>query len=83
MAYDTGYELIPSIRLELLRTGMNDIRYLKELELLAKGTPHEKAAKQFIARTLRETAVIYPHDQARMEKVREEIIKQILKVINK
>ena len=83
VAYDTGYELIPSIRLELLRTGMNDIRYLKELELLAKGTPYEKEAKQFIAKTLRETAVIYPHDQARMEKVREETIKQILKVLNK
>jgi hypothetical protein len=83
VAYDTGYSMIPSIRLELLRTGMNDIRYLKELELLAKGTPQEKEAAAFIKKTLHEIAVVYPHDPARAVNFREEVIKQILKITKK
>jgi hypothetical protein len=72
--------MLPSIRLELLRAGMNDIRYLKELELLAKGTAHEKAAAAFIKKTLHEIAVVYPHDPSYAVKFREEVIKQILKI---
>ncbi|MBR2425753.1 MAG: hypothetical protein IKB16_03330 [Lentisphaeria bacterium] len=83
VAYDTGYSMVPSIRLELLRTGMNDIRYLKELELLAKGTPQEKEVAAFIRKTLHEIAVVYPHDPARAVNFREEVIKQILKITKK
>ena len=83
VAYDTGYSLVPSIRLELLRTGMNDIRYLKELELLAKGTSYGKETAAFIKKSLHEIAVIYPHDPSRAENFREEVIKRILKITNK
>ena len=83
VAYDTGYALVPSIRLELLRTGMNDIRYLKELELLAKGTAKEKETAKFIAKTMYEVAVVYPHDPARAQKARQEVIQRILNITNK
>ena len=83
VAYDTGYSLVPSIRLELLRTGMNDIRYLRELELLAKGTSYGKETAAFIKKSLHEIAVIYPHDPSRAENFREEVIKRILKITNK
>ena len=83
VAYDTAYALVPSIRLELLRTGMNDIRYLKELELLAKGTAKEKETAKFIKKTMHEVAVVYPHDPARAQKARQEIIQRILDITNK
>ena len=57
--------------------------YLKELELLAKGTPQEKEAAAFIRKTLHEIAVVYPHDPARTVNFREEVIKQILKITKK
>ena len=64
-------------------TGMNDIRYLKELELLAKGTAKEKETAKFITKTMHEVAVVYPHDPARTEKARQEIIQRILDITNK
>ena len=62
---------------------MNDIRYLRELELLAKGTSYGKETAAFIKKSLHEIAVIYPHDPSRVENFREEVIKRILKITNK
>jgi hypothetical protein len=62
---------------------MNDIRYLKELELLAKGTAKEKETAKFIKKTMHEVAVVYPHDPARVQKARQEVIQRILDITNK
>lgn len=84
VAYDTGFSMVPSIRLELLRMGMNDIRYLRELEAMAQGdSPDAKAARNFIQQAIRDTIVIYPHVNTKADEMRKKAAEYILKLKNK
>ena len=81
VAYDTGKTLVPSVRLENLRIGMNDIRYLRLLESLAKGnTTEAKSARLFLDKATKDVAVIYPHDSRKADEIRTKAIEFILKL---
>lgn len=74
VSYDTGSEMVPSIRLENLREGQTDIRYLRHLEALIAAHPnHPRAAeaKAFCVRALNEIPSLYPHESTRADAFRE------------
>ena len=84
VAYDTSYEGVPSIRLENLWAGIIDIRYLKLLERTAKAAgdvPEAKAALAFVAKSLHDVPLKYPHDETRASRFREECIGHLLKLV--
>ncbi len=81
VAYDTSETLVPSIRLENLRIGINDIRYLRLLETLARGTSASAVeARAFLKKATSDVAVIYPHDSMKADEVRNKVIEFILKL---
>ena len=81
VAYDTGDEMVPSIRLENLRQGMTDIRYLRLLQRLASEKaplPLALEAMAFAEKSLREIPRIYPHDSTRADDFRSKCAEFIL-----
>ncbi|MBO4490969.1 MAG: hypothetical protein J5944_06375 [Lentisphaeria bacterium] len=81
VAYDTSHSLIPSVRLENLRIGMDDARYLLLLEKLAAGDSAEaKAARTFLKKAARDVASVYPHDAGKADEVRQKAVEWILKL---
>ena len=84
VAYILSDTIIPSVRLEIFRMGLTDVKYLKLLENLSTGKSKEAAANRaFVRKSLRETALIAPHDTSLAAKIREEAITRILKLQNK
>ncbi len=82
VAYDTGDKMLPSIRLENLLIGMNDIRYLRLLERLAKGnTKDAAAARSFLAKATENVSLASPHDSTVADATRKEAIELILKLM--
>ena len=83
VSYDTGSEMVPSIRLENLREGMTDIRYLRHLEALIAADAKSSAAveaKAFVDRALREIPMLYPHESTRADAFRAACVDYILKL---
>ena len=81
LAYDTGSALLPSIRLENLLVGINDIRYLRVLERLAAGDSKEaREARAFLAKATRDVALAKPHDASMADATRNQAIELILKL---
>lgn len=82
--YVAGEEnLIPSIRLEALRVGIMDVKYMKLLEKLAASTTDKTLAAEagkFLASAPGDVETIYPHEKGRADKVRDEAIGLILKL---
>ena len=79
LAYDTAENLVPSIRLENLRIGMMDVRYMKLLERLAVGNSKAaQEARKFLAKAARDVVRIYPHDSSKADEMRAQAIKLIL-----
>ncbi len=79
VAYDTAETLVPSIRLENLRLGINDVRYIRLLDSMAQGdTPNAKAARAFLEKVTGEVSAVYPHDSGKAEEVRAKAIEYIL-----
>ena len=79
LVYDTAENLVPSIRLENLRIGMTDVKYLKLLERLAVGNSKAaQEARKFLAKASREVVQIYPHDSSKADEMRAQAIKLIL-----
>ena len=82
VAYDTTEALVPSIRLENLRIGMTDIRYLRHLERLARGKPDSalsKEAQAFVEKSLWNVSFLMPHDREQARRFRERCIDYILR----
>lgn len=79
LVYDTANALVPSVRLENLRIGIDDVRYMKLLEKLA-ATDSKTAieARKFIKTAAREVVHIYPHDSSIACKMREKAVEFIL-----
>ena len=82
LAYDTAEELVPSVRLENLRIGMTDVKYMKLLERLATGDSSEAAreARNFLKKAPGEVVRIYPHDSFKADEMRSRAIELILKL---
>ena len=83
IAYDTGTECIPSIRLENLYRGMTDVRYLRLLEETAKRRRGEALAAEalrFAAQSLRDVPARYPHDASKADEFRDKCIDYLLKL---
>ena len=83
VAYDTGYEMLPSIRLENLYKGMTDVRYLRLLEDVAKARRGEALADEalkFARLSLRELPTRYPHDSSKADAFRDKCIDYLLKL---
>lgn len=83
VSYDTGSAMVPSIRLENLREGMTDIRYLRHLERLIaakKGTAAANEAKAFCEKSLYEIPSLYPHESTRADAFRVTCVEYILKL---
>ena len=83
IAYDTGAECIPSIRLENLYRGMTDVRYLRLLQETAKarrGNPIAAEALRFAAQSLKELPTRYPHDSSKADAFRDKCIDYLLKL---
>ena len=83
IAYDTGAECIPSIRLENLYRGMTDVRYLRLLQETAKarrGNPIATEALRFAAQSLKELPTRYPHDSSKADAFRDKCIDYLLKL---
>ncbi|MBO4511883.1 MAG: hypothetical protein J5746_03880 [Victivallales bacterium] len=81
LAYDTGDRMLPSVRLENLLVGINDIRYLRVLERLAQGDAKEaKEARSFLSKATREVAQAKPHDASVADAIRQQAIELILKL---
>ena len=80
-AYMTSDGIMPSVRLENLRTGFTDIKYLKLLESMAKGSsPLEKKIRKFIQDSLKDVYIVQPHNTARADEVRQQAVKYILQL---
>ena len=79
LVYDTANALVPSVRLENLRIGIDDVRYMKLLEKLA-ATDSKTAieARKFIKTAAREVVHIYPHNSSIACKMREKAVEFIL-----
>ena len=80
VAYDTGEEMVPSIRLENLYKGMTDVRYLRLLEDVAKARCGEALADEalkFTRQSLRELPTRYQHDSARADAFRDKCIEYL------
>lgn len=82
LVYDTGSQLVPSVRLENLRIGIDDVRYMKMLEKLTEGKNSKLAidARKFIKNAAREVVHTYPHDSTFAQKMRAKAIDYILKL---
>jgi hypothetical protein len=81
IVYDTGSQLVPSVRLENLRIGIDDVRYMKMLEKLAVGNSKVAAdARKFIKNAAKDVVHIYPHDSNIAQKMREKAVEYILKL---
>ena len=81
LAYDTSAELVPSIRLENLRIGMTDVKYLKLLERLAAGDSEAaREARKFLEKAPKEVVVTYPHVDSKADEMRSRAIDLILKL---
>lgn len=79
LVYDTAHNLVPSVRLENLRIGIDDVRYLKYLENSISGnSKRAKEIKSFIKNAARDVVHVYPHDKSTARKMREKAIKYIL-----
>ena len=82
LTYDTGSELLPSIRLESFYRGMQDVNYLRYLKSIATGDgAAAKAARQFLVDGPKEAIYVAPHDPAVAESVRSRAIDHILAVM--
>jgi len=84
LAYDTGREMLKSIRGENLYFGMCDTRYLRYLETLAeKGTSETaKQARAYAAFALRDVPFTRPHDFLAADQFRDkasDFIERLLK----
>lgn len=80
VVYDNGREFIPSTRFMNLMNGIEDVRYLKKLALLAGGDSKAAVeARAFIAKALKETAFQNAHDRTFADRMREACIERILK----
>ena len=78
MTWDTGSEVVGSVRLQCVRAGMTDVRYLRLLQSLAKGdSAAAKEAREFCAKALREIPFVFPHDRGKAEDFRDEAIRRI------
>jgi hypothetical protein len=82
MTWDTGSEVVGSVRLQCLRAGMTDVRYLRLLESLSKdgGSAEAKKAREFCRKSLKEIPLVYPHDRSKADAFRDEAIRRILKL---
>ena len=79
MAYMVPGAIMPSIRLENFRAGMNDVKYLKMLEQLASGdSPQDRADRAFVKDAVRRVYLQAPHDNTLAEQFREQTIERIL-----
>ena len=84
LTYDTGTALLPSIRLEALYRGMQDVNYLRYLKALAVGESAEaRAARAFVDAAVREVVVAAPQDATRADTMREKAIAHIMKLLKK
>lgn len=85
ITYDTGHSLVPSIRFLQYQQGLGDVRYLKELEALARGrdTSAAKEALDFVAKAYREAVLVHPHDTSAADRLRDGAIERLLNLISK
>lgn len=80
--YDAGDDVSPSIRLEALYRGMQDVNYLRYLKRLATGdSPAAKDARAFVEKAVNEVVYAAPQDPQRAESVRSRAIDHILAVM--
>jgi len=80
--YDTGTEIVPSIRGENLYLGIEDMRYMKRLQSLAK-TAEAGAAKEvkaFMTTVMKDVAFERTYDQAAAEGFRQKAGELIMKL---
>jgi len=83
VSYNTGSAVVPTIRLENLRNGMTDIRYLRVLERLIaqKGTdPLAAEALRYLKAEMKDVVEIKPHETGRADIVRAQIVDYILRL---
>lgn len=83
VAYDTGEEVVPSIRLECLRVGMTDVRYLRLLQKEAaakKGDRLADEAAAYAAKALWEIPGRYAADPTKAVEARDRCIDYLLKL---
>jgi hypothetical protein len=79
LVYDTSRSLVPSVRLENLRIGIDDVRYMKLLEKLASGNSKIAVeARSFVKKAARDVVHFYPHDSSIAHKMREKAVEFIL-----
>lgn len=81
LAYETSSTLVPTVRLENLRIGIDDVRYMRLLEKHAKGNSETaRKARAFLKKASRDVVVVAPHDRSLAAKMRNEAIKFILEL---
>ena len=81
-AYDTGREIIPSLRGENLYLGLEDIRYLKLLEKISVGdSDAAKRGRAFVTFALKDVPFTRPHDFAAAEEFREKASALIVEIM--
>jgi len=85
LAYDTAQGLIPSVRLENLRIGLTDARYILLLKKLAENddSAEAKAARAFLKTAAHDVAAVFPHDPGKADTVRKKAVEWILKLQEK
>ena len=83
VAYDTGEEIVPSIRLECLRAGMTDVRYLRLLQKIATAKKGEELADEaaaFARTALWEVPGRYALDATKADVTRDRCVKYLLQL---